>query len=83
MERTVHRFINQESLNWADWAFTGTLIEGCTLLPCLGVDTQYFKGGMELYCCSRNPLNLLFNLDLKAAVKNLYKPQQVLHKAAE
>lgn len=38
---------------------------------------------MELYCCSWNPLNLLFNLDLKAAVKNLYKPQQVLHKAAK
>lgn len=38
---------------------------------------------MELYCCSWNSLNLLFNLDLKAAVKNLYKPQQVLHKAAK
>lgn len=40
LERTVHSFIDHETLNWADWAFTGTLIEG--LLPCLAVDAQYF-----------------------------------------
>lgn len=81
VEHTVNSFINHETLNWADWAFTGILIEGCTLLPCWAVDAQYFK--RVWYCRSWNPFNLLFNLDLKAAVKNLCKPQQVLHKAAK
>lgn len=40
--------------------------------------TVFYKAGC-CRSCSLNPLNLLFNLDLKAAVKNVHKPQQVLH----
>ena len=44
--------------------------------------TVFYKAGC-CRSCSLNPLNLPFNLDLKAAVKNVHKPQQVLHNSGK
>lgn len=44
--------------------------------------TVFYKAGC-CRSCSLNPFNLLFNLDLKAAVKNVHKPQQVLHNSGK